>query len=163
TPQLDSQSLRDSAFLGVQGITLKNALQRLYPNEALAMDIVDDPEHGCQKVTGRLGHKGSSRETAIDHVPLASPDFVELSRLRKEFTQLGAAPFELTVNGAQQTAPTPIELVEMVKKAASKGLEIQRYKGLGEMNPEQLWETTMDPERRTLLEVHADDVAEAEQ
>jgi DNA gyrase subunit B len=65
--------------------------------------------------------------------------------------------------GATQTAPTPQDLVDMVKRAASKGLEIQRYKGLGEMNPEQLWATTMDPARRTLLEVHADDVAEAEQ
>jgi len=52
--------------------------------------------------------------------------------------------------------------VDQLKRAASKGLEIQRYKGLGEMNAEQLWETTMDPARRTLLEVHADDMAEAE-
>jgi DNA gyrase subunit B len=61
-----------------------------------------------------------------------------------------------------QDAANVIDLVEAVKKTASKGLEIQRYKGLGEMNPEQLWATTMDPARRTLLEVHADDVAEAE-
>ena len=54
-------------------------------------------------------------------------------------------------------------MVDLIKRGASKGLEIQRYKGLGEMNPEQLWSTTMDPARRTLLEVHADDVAEAEQ
>src|SRR5207253_555464 len=64
--------------------------------------------------------------------------------------------------GAGQQARNPLDLVALVKRAASKGLEIQRYKGLGEMTAEQLWSTTMDPARRTLLEVHADDVAEAE-
>ena len=163
--QLDAQALRVPEYLALQAMALQEALRQRNPNETLLFEVVDDPEHGCQKVVVRLGHNGAMRETAVDHVMLSGPDFAELVRLRSEFAQLGRAPYDLSAreSGAAQTAATPIELVEMVKKAASKGLEIQRYKGLGEMNPEQLWATTMDPARRTLLEVHADDVAEAEQ
>jgi DNA gyrase subunit B len=163
--QLDAQALRTPEFLALQAMTLKGALSAAHPNETLVLDVAEDPEHGCQKITVRLGHNGAMRETSVDHVLLAGPEFAELSRLRREFGQLGQSPYALTAkgeSGAAQLAQNPIELVEMVKRAASKGLEIQRYKGLGEMNPEQLWATTMDPERRTLLEVHADDMAEAE-
>jgi len=160
--QLDAQSLRDEAYFALQAISLKEALTKAHPSETLSMEVVQDPEHGTQKILIRLGHNGSSRETAVDHVLLTSPDFAELMRLRTQFAALGKAPYQLTVHGETQTAPTPVDVVDMVKRAASKGLEIQRYKGLGEMNPEQLWSTTMDPARRTLLEVHADDMAEAE-
>ncbi len=53
--------------------------------------------------------------------------------------------------------------MEKVLTAAKKDLSIQRYKGLGEMNPEQLWETTMDPAKRTLLKVRIDDMVETDQ
>jgi DNA gyrase subunit B len=54
------------------------------------------------------------------------------------------------------------DLFEYIKEAGSRGYEKTRYKGLGEMNSEQLWQTTMDPERRTLLSVKLEDIAECE-
>ena len=53
--------------------------------------------------------------------------------------------------------------VDALKRSAMQGQTMQRYKGLGEMNPEQLWETTMDPTKRTLLQVRVDDMVEADE
>src|SRR5690606_4645938 len=62
----------------------------------------------------------------------------------------------------EQPVSGPLALLEAIFAEGEKGLSLQRYKGLGEMNPEQLWETTLDPDARTLLQVRADDVAEAD-
>ena len=71
-------------------------------------------------------------------------------------------PFVLHNNGESTSVESKHGLLEAVLEMAKKGIYIQRYKGLGEMNPEQLWETTMDPEVRVLLQVHADDLVASE-
>ena len=63
----------------------------------------------------------------------------------------------------EQAIFAPTELLDAVTREGEKGLALQRYKGLGEMNPEQLWETTLDPEARTLLQVRVDQVDEADE
>ena len=71
-------------------------------------------------------------------------------------------PFVLYNNGESISVDSKHGLLEAVLEMAKKGIYIQRYKGLGEMNPEQLWETTMDPEVRVLLQVRADDLVSSE-
>jgi len=74
----------------------------------------------------------------------------------------GAPLFKLVNEKEEGTARSLSELLQVVRNLGHRGLQVQRYKGLGEMNPSQLWETTMDPEKRTLQKVNLEDAVEAE-
>ncbi len=76
---------------------------------------------------------------------------------------MGDAPFHVEKGQTTVEAKTIDELVKRLDEEARKAHSVQRYKGLGEMNPGQLWETTMNPENRTLLQVKIEDAVEADQ
>ncbi|OPZ30780.1 MAG: DNA gyrase subunit B [Lentisphaerae bacterium ADurb.BinA184] len=75
----------------------------------------------------------------------------------------GEAPLvEIRQKDETQSVTCLVEMYETIRAIGRQGMQIQRYKGLGEMNPDQLWETTMDPERRKMLRVAMEDAVEAE-
>ena len=94
---------------------------------------------------------------------LTSPEFRELENFYSIIRDLGTPPYKVQTKEGPKEISSSTELLEMVYATAKKGLTIQRYKGLGEMNPTQLWETTMDPERRTLLQVNVQDSVQADE
>ena len=122
----------------------------------------DDPEHQAKKLVFRTEMNGSPRETVVDHAFLTSPEYAELVALREVFAQGGPPPYRVRFEESEASAKSVQEVLAEVRQDASRGLSIQRFKGLGEMNPEQLWDTTMNPESRTLLQVRVEDAVESD-
>ena len=88
----------------------------------------------------------------------------ELSSKDDKGKNVNTTPMFKAVDEGEETLLFSIaELSDYIKARAKKGLHIQRYKGLGEMNPEQLWETTMDPKTRTLKQITMENVAKADE
>ncbi len=121
-----------------------------------------DSEHDCLILKGLSKRDGAPRETVIDWNLIHSPEFQELRTIGKELKTFGEPPFVLKGADVEIKINTFNGLITHVLELGKKGLYIQRYKGLGEMNPGQLWETTMDAEKRTLLQVKVEDAVEAD-
>ncbi|MCG8504539.1 MAG: DNA topoisomerase (ATP-hydrolyzing) subunit B [Sphingomonadales bacterium] len=98
-------------------------------------------------------YRGVADHYMIDRAMLLAPEARRLNQLVAPLAELFAEPARLRRKDEAVAVTTPRELVGAVMDFGRKGLSVQRYKGLGEMNPGQLWETTLDPEVRTLLQV----------
>lgn len=117
--------------------------------------VSPDAEHAEQKIMYR---EGSQSPRTIGHLLLSGGDYQRLSTLHKALREMDQAPFVAQIQNQDEiTVGSRQDLINCVMELGKKDLHIQRYKGLGEMNPEQLWETTMDPEKRTLLKVQIND------
>jgi DNA gyrase subunit B len=124
-----------------------------------------DQEHGRYKMVFQLRRNGHLLTTCVDREIFRTPRFAELKAAISQVTLLGEAPYRVITDedGTTVELPTMTALVEHVLQVGRKGVTVQRYKGLGEMNPEQLWQTTMNPEKRTLLQVRVEDAVEADE
>ncbi len=122
-----------------------------------------DMEHGTYNIKCFLNNNGARRETIFDAELVSSPQFEELRKICQQLKSLGQPPFILKVGEEEKKIESFAALIQEVMNQGKKGVEIQRYKGLGEMNPEQLWETTMNPETRTLLQVKVEDAIKADE
>jgi DNA gyrase subunit B len=122
-----------------------------------------DIEHGTWELRYGAGQHGVRRHTTISSELVRSAEFVELRKSANELRALLVEPLTLTHDKSEpQTIKGWDEISTVIEELGRKGLQIQRYKGLGEMNAEQLWETTMDPAKRHLLKVKVEEMEEAD-
>jgi DNA gyrase subunit B len=126
-------------------------------------DLERDEEHQAWKVYVFQPGVNDLRPWCLDWELLSGSDFQTLVKLRQGLTALRQPPYQLQDGSKKWEISTLEELVKLVLEEGQKGLTVQRFKGLGEMNPEQLWETTMDPETRTLLQVNIEDAVAADE
>ena len=104
------------------------------------------------------------RISKILHLAQAeSPEFMQINKIGNDFIHLFKGNSRLILKGVEYNMTTPSKLFALVIELGKKGITVQRFKGLGEMNAEQLWETTLDSQKRTLLQVKVGDVDAAEQ
>ncbi len=106
--------------------------------------------------------RGVEEVRTLDGPMLRSGEARKTGSFTKSLQEVYGTPAVLVRKDRSQVIHGPLELLKAILEEGEKGLTLQRYKGLGEMNPDQLWETTLDPDARTLLQVRVDDMIEAD-
>ena len=160
TEFLNEQGIKDKAFL--QDEERMRELEKSLVSSGYKVNrLVKDEEHNVFELVLEVGENGS-REVRIGWDLVSSPVFQKAIVLWKEILSPNKPPFTVYENGkATLCVESKEDLLRLLFQEGKKGLSIQRYKGLGEMNPDQLWETTMDSQKRTLLKIKVEDMFEA--
>ena len=144
---------------------LKKMLHLELSKKGFGVEIHSQKEpDGNYSLRVRTRLDGTSKLTQISSILLASIEYEEMLNNFKASEEIHDQHVTLKLGEtAASTYSTMAQTLEAILEHTRSGVYIQRYKGLGEMNPEQLWETTMDPERRTLLQVSVEDAVQADQ
>ncbi|MEM6792524.1 MAG: DNA topoisomerase (ATP-hydrolyzing) subunit B [Acidobacteriota bacterium] len=127
------------------------------------LEVLDDEEHGLFRIRLFSRQDGVDRRVDLDWNLLTSAEYRSLANNAEGLEALKSQGFTLENGAASSEHQNLEEVLDYLFSGAKKGVSIQRYKGLGEMNAEQLWETTMDPEFRNLLQVRIEDGVAADQ
>jgi DNA gyrase subunit B len=151
----------------LQGLTGKKSLndhEKLYQIGQIIeasgfhnVDVGRDEEHGTGYLSFSSRRDGVERQVRLDWDLVSTAEYRSMSRNKQGLEALRSSAFTLQKGEAIEQADSLEGVLETLYNGAKKGLSIQRYKGLGEMNSEQLWETTMNPEFRRLLQVKIED------
>jgi DNA gyrase subunit B len=137
-------------------------LQKLLLEKGVKSTLSKDEEHGLFEISVTFQVNGMSTTCKIDRELVKSPRYRSLCKIHKDLEGY-EAPYEVVSNGETVKLENEAKLLDYLYEKGKKGIVIQRYKGLGEMAPGQLWETTMDPEKRSLVRVSIQDAVEADE
>ena len=140
------------------------ALEKALTARGYSVHLRLDEEHNLYELDVTTEVEALTHSVVVNHELVDSPEYRELFALYQQLEEFHKPPFLVYSNGEPEASlATKEELLSHLMAAGKKGIALQRYKGLGEMNPEQLWETTMNPETRRLLQVTIEDEYSADE
>ncbi|MER2581545.1 MAG: DNA topoisomerase (ATP-hydrolyzing) subunit B [Candidatus Competibacter sp.] len=163
-PLLESDRLRDGVWLGEWAETLVERLNTNVDGRSVYRVVVEPQADGeSHGVTVTRRTHGLERHFRLGAEFFGSAEYASLSRFGARLADLFDGGAEVRRNERVRPVRDFREVMEWLLEEAKRGQHIQRYKGLGEMNPEQLWETTMNPATRRLLQVRIEDAIAADE
>ncbi|MGZ3722233.1 MAG: DNA gyrase subunit B, partial [Bdellovibrionales bacterium] len=160
---LKSEADIKQLFAGLQTWAASNPLSGVTDSN---LKIEKNEEFGDFVFTVNTTKFGYMQATVFDHTLADSGEWKELRELWNSFNTIAPLPMKVKAAGEEvevQEFPDYVDFYNYVMEISKKGIYVQRYKGLGEMNPEQLWSTTLNPENRNLLRVTIDDAMAADE
>ncbi|HEY4492381.1 MAG TPA: toprim domain-containing protein, partial [Acidobacteriota bacterium] len=152
-PQIDKKFFQDPQNLE----QLKEKISKTLKDAGIRVD--EDPEHGLYELVVKIKNYPQIK---INWQLFASAEWIRLQEAFRVLTDFKTPQIVVKENGNLQKVENWKTLYKTLQQSSKKGLTITRYKGLGEMDPDQLWETTMNPQLRTLLQVKVEDAYEAD-
>ena len=161
-PVLRPEQLRDVAAVTAWAEALVRRLPASPAEEFLA-SVAFDAEHGVHVPVLEMRARGGTQRTTFGQDFFLSHDYRAIASLSEQLASLFEPGAYVSRGEQRQAVSTFSEALSWLLAQARRGVDIQRYKGLGEMNPSQLWETTMDPQVRRMLRVTVDDAIAADQ
>lgn len=161
---LAQADLRDMAKVEAVSVKLRAYLEKRYPDMMpYKIEVREDSENGAYRIEVAPRPGAGSRISILDWKLLGLPEYEEALSIETTLVDMAGPGPWLTISKGNEdrTLETSEALIEYIEERGKKGIATSRYKGLGEMNAEELWETTMNPDGRTLLQVKIDDEMEA--
>ncbi len=156
---------RDASKVKEAAGKLSTYLERRYP-DLCPIRVAEewDKAHGAGRIVVAFRPGASPRPAVLDWQLAESPEYQKLHGIEADIRSFGPPPYAAQVKDAEPvTLADPEALDAFIEERGRKGITISRYKGLGEMNASELWDTTMNPDARSLLQVRIDDMTGADQ
>ncbi|HWP05779.1 MAG TPA: DNA topoisomerase (ATP-hydrolyzing) subunit B [Polyangiaceae bacterium] len=156
---------RDRAKVDTAADKLRTQLEARYPDLCpLHVSVEWEKQHNAGRIVVKFRPGASSRPAILDWELADSAEYQELLSIDEDVRSIGPAPYSVGIDGEEaETLADAESLQAFITERGRKGMQITRYKGLGEMNADQLWDTTMSPDARTLLQVRVNDPVRADE